>query len=238
VVEQASRRSGSIYDLGYRRYEGERLGRRFAILSLYMYSLRSIFGFGRGWLNKLFPIGLAGVANVPAAIQVAIAALVPADFEYLAPENFFAFVSIVLTLFCAFAAPEIIGPDQRNGTLSLYFSRALSRMDYAVAKLLALYLALFIVLLIPQLLLQVGEAVADDDLVTYLRQNADLLLPIFGSSVVAAVVLGSVSLAIASQASRRMFSTGAVVAYLLFQRRSAPSCWRRSPGRGLATCFW
>ncbi len=39
--------AGSIYDLGYQRYEGVRLGRRHAIWALYVHSLRSVFGIGR-----------------------------------------------------------------------------------------------------------------------------------------------------------------------------------------------
>jgi ABC-2 type transport system permease protein len=215
-------RTGSIYDLGYRKYEGERLGRRYALVSLYTYSLRSIFGLGRSWLSKLFPIGLAVVASVPASVQVAIAAISPAEFELITAENYFAYVSIVLTLFCAVAAPEIIGRDQRHRTLSLYFSRALSRADYALAKLLALYLALFIVVIVPHLLLLLGQALADDDLVGNLRGNADQLGPVFAGSLLTVAVLGSVSLAIASQASRRAFSTGAVVAYFAISTALGP----------------
>ncbi|HLQ49004.1 MAG TPA: ABC transporter permease, partial [Candidatus Dormibacteraeota bacterium] len=40
--------TGSIYDIGYRRYEGPRLGRAHAIRSLFFHSLRSTFGIGRG----------------------------------------------------------------------------------------------------------------------------------------------------------------------------------------------
>ena len=39
--------AGSIYDLGYRRYDGVRLGRRHSVLSLYFYTLRGAFGLGR-----------------------------------------------------------------------------------------------------------------------------------------------------------------------------------------------
>ncbi len=59
--------AGSIYDLGYRNYEGVRLGRRHAILSLYIQSLRGVFGFGRHTSSKIIPMGLAIVALLPAA---------------------------------------------------------------------------------------------------------------------------------------------------------------------------
>ena len=48
--------TGSIYDIGYRRYEGPRLGRGHAIRSLFTHSLRSTFGIGRGGRAKIAPI--------------------------------------------------------------------------------------------------------------------------------------------------------------------------------------
>ena len=48
-------------------------------------------------------------------------------------------------LFCAAQAPELFGRDQRYGVLPLYFSRALTRTDYALAKVGGLMAALFLV---------------------------------------------------------------------------------------------
>ena len=44
-------------------------------------------------------------------------------------------------LFCAAQAPELFGRDQRYGVLPLYFSRVLTRFDYALAKIGGLFLA-------------------------------------------------------------------------------------------------
>ena len=41
-------RAGSIYDLGYRRYEGVRLGRGAAIRALAADSFRTTYGIGHG----------------------------------------------------------------------------------------------------------------------------------------------------------------------------------------------
>jgi ABC-2 type transport system permease protein len=208
----ASQTRASIYDLGYRNYAGVRLGRRYAALSLFTYSFRSIFGLGRSAMAKVFPIGLAVIAALPAIVLLAVAALSPQDFELAKPEEYFGFISIVLGLFCAVAAPELIGRDQRHHTLALYFSRALSRLDYVGSKLLALALALFIVTVTPQVLLLTGNAVATSDLVSYTQHNADLIPPIIASSALVAAFMASVSLAISVQTSRRAFATGAVIA--------------------------
>ena len=55
-------RGGSIYDLGYRGYEGPRLGRRAAIWSLLAHSVRTAYGIGRNARSKVMPVGLAVLA--------------------------------------------------------------------------------------------------------------------------------------------------------------------------------
>src|SRR4051812_7563372 len=67
--------TGNIYDLGYRRYEGQRLGRRHAIRSLYLFSLRGTFGIGRSGRAKIAPFGLAFLALLPALVAVGIDAI-------------------------------------------------------------------------------------------------------------------------------------------------------------------
>lgn len=218
MSEQAGLSTGlrtGIYDLGYRAYEGARLGRPYAVLSLFVFSLRAIFGLGRPLTSKLFPVGLAVIALVPALVQLAIAAVAPAEFEFASPENYFSFINIVLALFCAVAAPEVVGRDQRHHTLALYFSRALSRTDYVTAKLGALLVALLAVELVPQALLLTGNAVATETVLDYLYDNLDQVPPILASGLLVAAMMGSISLAIACQTPRRYWATGAVITYFV-----------------------
>ena len=67
--------SGSIYDLGYRGYEGPRLGRAHAIRSLFSHSLRSAYGIGRGARAKIAPLVLGAMAVVPAVAFVGVLAM-------------------------------------------------------------------------------------------------------------------------------------------------------------------
>jgi ABC-2 type transport system permease protein len=205
-------RTGNIYDLGYRSYDGVRMGRRYAFMALFTYSMLSIWGIGRSWLAKLFPWGLAVIGLIPAVVILAVAALAPDEFEVAKPQEYFEFVSIVLALICAVAAPDLIGRDQRNRTLSLYFSRALDRIDYASAKLAALILSLFLVLCVPQVFLQLGNAVATDDLTQYLQDNVDIIPPVVATSALVSLFMASLTMAISINTSRRAFATGAVIA--------------------------
>ena len=207
--------AGSIYDLGYRRYDGVRLGRRHSVLSLYFYTLRGAFGLGRRSSSKIIPIAVAIIAFIPALIQLGIAAIVPAQFEIIKPENYYGYVGVIVALFCAAVAPEIVGRDQRTRTLSLYFSRALQRRDYALAKLAAFVTALLLLTLLPQAVLFLGSMLAANDVPQFLKDGWRQLPRIVASGLLIAGLMASLSLAIACQTSRRSYATVAVIALFL-----------------------
>jgi ABC-2 type transport system permease protein len=206
------RAAGNIYDLGYRSYTGPRLGRFHAVQALYLQSLRATFGLGRRTGAKIIPIALVIMAALPAVVQLGVAAASSSVIDIFKPEEYYDHVGAVLALFAAAVAPELVGRDQRNKTLSLYFSRPLRRTDYALAKLGALATAMLFLTLLPQLLMFLGNAFAGNQANDYFRDNADQLLPIVASSVVLSVFTAAVALAIAAQTSRRAYSTGGVIA--------------------------
>ncbi len=215
-MQPVERAAGNIYDLGYRNYEGERLGRRYAFYSLYVHTLRNAFGLGRRTSSKIMPFTLAIIAFIPAVIFLGIAALLGTDFSAYKPDNYYADIRPVLALFCAAVAPELVCRDQANRTLSLYFSRSLMRRDYALARFAGLATALLVLTLGPQVLLFAGNMVASADGPAYLKDNAGDILPIVLSGVSIAVFMGSISLAIASQSSRRAYAAVTIIAaYLL-----------------------
>jgi ABC-2 type transport system permease protein len=156
-------------------------------------------------------MGLALVASIPAMIQLGVAAIVPRELEVVGHHEYFGFTSIIIALFCAAVAPELTGRDQRTRTLSLYFSHSLTRDDYVTAKVAAMLSALFLVAIAPQLMLLAGNAVAGDDALDYFVDHLDQVPPILGAAALVALVFSSISLAIASQTSRRPFSTAAVL---------------------------
>ncbi len=204
---------GSIYDLGYRHYEGTRLGRGAAFQALYLESLRAIFGIGRPARAKLLPFGLLLLAVVPAVVAVSFEALaggvVTSPIRY---DNYLPTVLQILILFVAAQAPELVGRDQRYHVLSLYFSRALDRLDYALARLAALATALFAVAVLPQAAIFAGKVLAARDLMAALGDNVVQVPPILLSTIVAAAVVSSLALAVASLTSRRAYATAAIFA--------------------------
>ena len=59
--------TGAIYDIGYRHYDGPRLGRREAIASIVGAGLRAVFGLGRSGRSKILPWGAVILALMPAS---------------------------------------------------------------------------------------------------------------------------------------------------------------------------
>ncbi len=152
--------TGSIYDLGYRGYDGPRLGRRHAVAALVRHSMRSVFGIGRSGRAKILPAFCLGLPALIALILVGIRALAGAGAAARrarrsspATTGCTRIVAVFPILFVAAQAPELLGRDQRYRVLTLYFSRALRRTDYALAKLAALSVGVLAILLLPQLLL-------------------------------------------------------------------------------------
>lgn len=207
--------AGNIYDLGYQRYEGVRLGRRHAIFALYRASLRGAFGLGRRTAAKIAPALLVLVALVPALLQFIGALLVGDEVEVARHDEYYTLITFVLAIYVAAIAPDIVGRDQNNRTLTLYFTRAISRSDYVLAKFLALTSAMLLITLVPQLVLFASNGLVADSFGSYLREELDQLAPIFGTAVLGSALIASIGAAIAAQTPQRAFATVGIVATFL-----------------------
>jgi ABC-2 type transport system permease protein len=206
--------AGTIYDLGYQHYEGTRLGRANAIGTLTAYSLRSAFGIGRGERAKLVPVLLGLLAFAPAVVQIGMANA-DADPSRISFVQQFQFTTFFLVLFAAAQVPELIVADRQLGILSLYLSRSLRATDYALAKLLAMTLALLCYTLLPLLVLFMGALFVGGAPGHALGTHWKSLGPIFGTSILLSLYLASVGLALGSLAVRKGYASAAVIAFFL-----------------------
>jgi ABC-2 type transport system permease protein len=210
-----TRAAGAIYDLGYQRYDGERLGRAHAMGSLIAFSFRTAFGLGRGTASKIVPAIVAGVILVPALVQVGVASAsgMPGFINY---ANHLRMTAFLLALFTAAQVPELIVTDRQHGVLSLYLSRPLSGVNYAVSKLTALVAAMLVLTLGPQLILFVGRVMIEESVWTAFRSEWTKLGPIVGGTFVTSLFLASIGLALGCLASRRAYATASIIAVFLF----------------------
>jgi ABC-2 type transport system permease protein len=207
--------TGAIYDLGYRSYEGPRLGRRHAVATLFWASLRAAYGLKRSGRAKIVPWGLAAFLVGPAGVAVAISALVPGGPSPFSYDDYLWSVQILLAIFVAAQAPELVSSDQRHGVLSLYFSHALERADYALAKLGALTAAILGLALVPLLVLFVGRVLLASDVVKAFGDEVEHVPQVVAAPLIYAIPLAALSLAIASYTPRRAYGTGAIIAVFI-----------------------
>ena len=214
---------GSIYDLGYQAYTGPRLGRRSAVVALFTQTLRSSFGIGRGGRAKIAPFTLAALAILPAVLAVGFASLAAqagaggslSDASPIRYETYSGLVGVLIMLFCAAQAPELFGRDQRYGVLPLYFSRVLTRSDYAVAKIGGLMAALFLVVVVPYVVLFVGRVLVAPDPVTGLTNELGQVPRFTLQALLVAGLLGGLASLIAAWTPRRAYATAAIIAVFI-----------------------
>lgn len=207
------RNGGVIHDIGYRRYDGVRLGRAQIIAALCWHSLRSAFGIGRGVKAKIVPVLTFAIMCLPAvvdAVNVARTGTRQVSYDtYLPTLRIY-----VMTVFLAAQAPELVSRDLRSHVLPLYFARPIRRLDYPLAKLTAFLLACLVMIEIPLLILYLGT-IAQLHGGSAIWSETRALIPGLLVGLMWSVLLASIALAIASLTGRRAYATGGVAIFFL-----------------------
>ena len=235
----ANQAAGVIHDLGYRGYDGPRLGRAQIVRALTWHSFRSAWGIGRGVKGKIVPL-LAFIAMCLPALVNAFA-VARGNQRLFGYDVYVPTLRVaVVTIFIAAQAPELVSRDLRSRVLPLYFCRPLRRGDYPLAKFLALAAALLILIEIPLLILYVGTiASAKGGAAIWAETRA--LIPGLGVGLMWAVLFAAIGLVLASFTGRRAYSTGIVaitciltffLSLLLIQAEGGQTDCPRPPGRG------
>ena len=204
--------TGVIHDIGYKPYAGPRFGRRQILRALYVHSLRSVFGLGRGPKAKIVPFFVLVAVLVPAALNVYSSSDEKSLVLQYGSMNYH--LMILSLLFVAIAAPELVSRDLRHHTLPLYFSRPLRRGDYPLAKLLALFSAVLLVELLPVVISyagQIGSASSGHEI----WQDSRAAFPAVFVALTQSALFAALSLLIASSTGRRVIATGAIAILFL-----------------------
>jgi ABC-2 type transport system permease protein len=207
----SAREAGAIHDIGYRRYDGPRLGPSYIVRSLALSSLRGAFGLGRSARSKVMPLLLLAVMVAPALIVGAIVILSGSDempFQY---TSYAIHLSAVVVLFLAAQSPQLVSRDLRFRVVALYFSRPLSRRMFVEAKLAAMATAMFGLIATPLVVLYAAALLGG---LAFWDNTQGFLAGVAGA-VVYAVTLASVGLLIAAWTPRRGIGVAAIVTVLL-----------------------
>ncbi len=210
--------TSQIFEQGYRRYDGPRLGRWSAVRSVWKHTVQRVLGLRRSARHKVLPFLAISLAYLPAVAFIGILALIPTDAEQardLAPAyyQYYGFVTAAIVLFIVFSAPEALCPDRRHRSMSLYLASPLTRLTYLLAKALAVFSVLCLVTIGPLLLLLIGYVLqtnGPDGPVGVLAQLARIL----GAGTAVALFGTAFAMALASLTDRKGLATGGALIVL------------------------
>jgi ABC-2 type transport system permease protein len=170
---------GTVFDIGYQRYTGARQGRSRGRRAVYKDGLRTAFGFGRGPRAKILPWFFLSVLTAIALVMAIVAgaaerlggAGTAAKMNLPSHSDFYSIASIILFVFGAVVAPELLCPDRRNGVINLYLVRPLTGSDYIIPRWFGFLTVMLIAVWFPQFILFLGLSMGDPVPLEYLKQN-------------------------------------------------------------------
>ncbi len=207
--------TGEVFDLGYQRYDGPREGRMRARQALFVNGVRTAIGLGRGWQSKVLPGLLFVAVVVPAILFSFIASTAEQIGDIPTHADYFWIINIVVFLFSATTAPEMLCPDRRDRVLDLYLVRPLTTTDYVIGRWFAFFSIMLALVHAGQIVLFIGLTLAADVPLDYLR---DQWLDIPRFLVVGAAIAAfatSIPLAISTFTIRRTYAAAIVIALFL-----------------------
>jgi ABC-2 type transport system permease protein len=201
---------GEIFDRGYRHYVGPRLGQAQTIWALARYSMARSLGVRRPWTSKIMPMLLYAAVAIPVLIAIGIRAFFPA-FQFLDYPEFFGAIFLLVGIFVALIAPEMMSSDRHDRVLPLYFSRPIGRGSYVLAKLLATGLLTLSMSLLPAVVLWLGNGLLGSEPLSALRAGLGDLGRIIVAGTMIAFYLGAIGLLISSFTGRKSVAVGVII---------------------------
>ena len=213
--------SGELFDLGYQHYQGPREGRMRARKAVFVDGFRTTLGLGHGGLAKVLPILLFTAAMAPAIILALIVSLTEGVLDLPDHADYYQIVSIVLIIFAAIIAPELLCPDRRNGVISLYFVRPLTPTDYVAGRWLAFFSIILMLVYSGQLVLLAGLILSAADPWDYIRENWLDVPRILGAGLLVAIFITTLPLAVSAFTNRRVFASAFVIGVFIISAASA-----------------
>ena len=206
---------GEVFDLGYQHYEGPREGRMRARKALWTGGVRTALGLGRSSWAKVLPVLLFVAAMIPAVVLSLIASqvteVIGSDVDIPDHADYYRIISIILLLFSAIIAPELLCPDRRDGVIHLYLVRPLTTTDYVAGRWLAFFSITLALVYSGQVVLLIGFTLAAAEPLDYLRDNW-LDIPRFLSAGLAvALFTTTLPMAVAAFTTRRAYAAAVVI---------------------------
>jgi ABC-2 type transport system permease protein len=207
--------TGTVFDIGYQRYTGAREGRGRARLAVFKDGVRAALGFGRGARAKVLPWFFVGVLAFIALIMAMVAGAMdriegPGAAEQAglpSHSDYYGIASMILFVFAAVVAPELLCRDRRENVIHLYLVRPLTGSDYVVARWGAFLTVMVAASWLPQLVLLVGLSAGAPAPLEYLRAHWLDVPRFLAAGIVMAAYITTLAMLVASFTSRRAFAS-------------------------------
>jgi len=203
--------SGEVFDLGYQHYKGPREGRMRARKALWINGMRTALGLGRGTRAKILPAMLFLFAILTAVVMALAASLAGSEDDLPSHADYYRIVSVILLLFSAIIAPELLCPDRRDGVIYLYLVRPLTTTDYVAGRWFAFFSVSTALICSGQLILFIGFTLAADDPLSYLGSNWLDIPRFLGAGLVIAVFTTTLPLAVSAFTTRKAYAAAFVI---------------------------
>ena len=208
-------RSGTVFDIGYQRYTDRREGRSRSRRAIFKDGFRIALGFGRGARAKILPwffigvlavIGLvfaivAGAANRLGGPGTAERANLPSHSDY------YGIASIIVFVFAAVVAPELLCRDRRDGVINLYLVRPLTGSDYVTARWASFLVVMATAAWLPQVILFLGLSAGDPAPVAYLQAHWLDVPRFLAAGAAMAIYATTLAMLAASFTTRRAYAS-------------------------------
>lgn len=207
--------SGTVFDIGYQRYTGTREGRSRGRLAVFKDGFRTALALGRGPKAKILPwafiVMLSGIGLIMALVAATANAMGgpgTADKANLPSHgDFYGIAAIIVFVFAAVVAPELLCPDRRNGTINLYLVRPITGGDYVLSRWASFLTVMLCALWLPQVILFLGRAGSDQVPMHYIRQNWDDIPRFLLAGAAMAVYVTTLAMLAASFTTRRAYAS-------------------------------
>jgi len=207
---------GELFDLGYQHYEGPREGRMRARKALWIDGMRTAVGLGRGTRAKILPALLLLTVVMTAVIISLAASEVSVGDDFANHADFYRIISVVLLIFSAIIAPELLCPDRREGVVYLYLVRPLTTTDYIIGRWLAFFTVSLLLIIVGQVILFIGLTLGVEDPLDYLKDNW-LDFPRFvAAGVIIAAFTTTLTLMVSAFTTRKAFAASFVIGLYFF----------------------
>jgi ABC-2 type transport system permease protein len=209
---------GEVYDIGYQRYAGPREGRPRARWALWANGVRTALGIGRGWPSKILPILLFFALMVPAVVFTLLTSTLGVTGDVPGHAEYYQGAGMVVLIFSAIVAPELLTTDRRTGVLNLYLVRPLTPTDYVFGRWAAFFSVMLAFVYLPQLALFIGLTLGSLEQLDYLKANWLDVPRFLGAGLALALFTSTLPLAVAAFTTRRAYAAAFTIGLLIIAR--------------------